>query len=709
MKRLTLALLLWAALSPSFAQQFDWQFAGKLSGSDVEKVFVDQGTVYVVAKGGLFALEEGAQDWKNLTESIAGGETYDAEIDSEGNFWVAIDGVGVYKSANGRQWERMGETESFESVGTLSLAINRAGHLFVGNNKGISRSKDGGLTWENIGDELGEKKVRDLLVGQEDEIYAFASLSGVYRSTDGGDSWQIRDNGLPTPLSLLFANFEQADDGTIYFSASNHGVYKSTNKGESWAQLPLPQQTVTTVASSTNDSDLYVSVNDRLWHSSDGGDGWTERQLDASILYVYRIFAQDNGQVYVSSCEDLWYSSDRGQTFSKSNGRQDGNIFGLLTDGDRTIYAATCRRLFRSQDDGQNWTELKNDTEARFTSLMWISPDGSLYNQAFTKDSDRKLLRSDDVGESWTVIGEELGETPFLTKFIPSENGIIFTMVQVNGKIFHSADYGTTWQEIPQPSAISRVDDIGLDSKGNLYVTGRNNFLYSSNDLGQNWRVVTRNSNVWEASQLFIGPDDELILIGIDKTFFISRNGGNTWSTSTEVRFGGEMLFSKTGDWYYTIESRDLIALYRSKDEGLTWEKVSDFDKYVIRGGIRELGAGEFLIATRTNGVLRNFETIFTSQQEIDRQAKRASLQANRPNPFHTQTEIAFQLTKAAHIQLKIFDALGREVSTIANERYAAGPHSLSWEASDREAGLYFYSLFENGRQVASRKMLLLR
>jgi hypothetical protein len=87
---------------------------------------------------------------------------------------------------------------------------------------------------------------------------------------------------------------------------------------------------------------------------------------------------------------------------------------------------------------------------------------------------------------------------------------------------------------------------------------------------------------------------------------------------------------------------------------------------------------------------------------------KAYALQQNYPNPFNPATEIAFALPKAGLVTLKIYDLLGRQVTTLVNRSMQAGDHRISFDASSLASGIYFYRL-ESGGFSATRKMVLLK
>jgi len=89
------------------------------------------------------------------------------------------------------------------------------------------------------------------------------------------------------------------------------------------------------------------------------------------------------------------------------------------------------------------------------------------------------------------------------------------------------------------------------------------------------------------------------------------------------------------------------------------------------------------------------------------------ALEQNYPNPFNPQTTIRYQLPKAAHVVLKIYNLSGQEVRTLVNARQPAGVNAVVWDGRDEfgkevSSGVYIYRL-QTGESVQSRKMSFVR
>jgi len=86
----------------------------------------------------------------------------------------------------------------------------------------------------------------------------------------------------------------------------------------------------------------------------------------------------------------------------------------------------------------------------------------------------------------------------------------------------------------------------------------------------------------------------------------------------------------------------------------------------------------------------------------------RFALEQNYPNPFNPSTTISFSLPFKSFVSLKVFDALGREVSILLAEELLAGTYSRQWNAAGLPSGVYF-SRLQAGSFTETKKLILLR
>lgn len=84
------------------------------------------------------------------------------------------------------------------------------------------------------------------------------------------------------------------------------------------------------------------------------------------------------------------------------------------------------------------------------------------------------------------------------------------------------------------------------------------------------------------------------------------------------------------------------------------------------------------------------------------------ALKQNYPNPFNPSTTVAFDLPKASHVEITIYNVLGQKVKTLAKGEMDAGSHSVVWDASDNSSGVYFYRI-DAGEFTQTKKMMMLK
>jgi hypothetical protein len=98
--------------------------------------------------------------------------------------------------------------------------------------------------------------------------------------------------------------------------------------------------------------------------------------------------------------------------------------------------------------------------------------------------------------------------------------------------------------------------------------------------------------------------------------------------------------------------------------------------------------------------------SIETNKQNL---IKTFELSSNYPNPFNPSTKIEFRLNRAADIDLKVYDLRGQEVSTLLKGNQSPGLYDLTFNGANLSTGVYFYTLFIDGKAADTHKMLLIK
>jgi len=237
----------------------DWQTMG-LTSQNVLTVKRHRGALFAgTFVAGLYRSTNNGATW-NAVGGFLGGVHSLAEL---GQLLFAANDNGLFVSSNGGTiW--MGTTMS--NPNQRAIAASAAGHLYAGDiDAVVYRSTDAGATWTQILD--GMSTISDILVTKNDFI--FVSLQsffnpGVLRSTDNGISWE---NVLPSVVAGWFA---VNSEGHIFLSTYNSYVYRSVDGGSTWQQLRTGMTTSSTLGIAVNDSGVVFvgTLNGQVYRSA---------------------------------------------------------------------------------------------------------------------------------------------------------------------------------------------------------------------------------------------------------------------------------------------------------------------------------------------------------------------------------------------------------------------------------------------------------
>jgi len=196
---------------------------------------------------------------------------------------------------------------------------------------------------------------------------------------------------------------------------------------------------------------------------------------------------------------------------------------------------------------------------------------------------------------------------------------------------------------------------------------------------------------------------------GINGSLFLTADGGATWQ---EIPSGtGESLVSvhfvdNNNGWI----AGDAGTILRTRDGGFTWqEQFSGIGSNTLtsvcfvdtmNGWVTGEG-GTILHTTDGGGVMEVIE--INSEMPTS-----YLLSQNYPNPFNPSTSIRWQQPELGILTLKIFDVLGREVTTLLNEERPAGEYEVEFIGNGLSSGVYFYQI-KAGEFIQTKKMLLIK
>ena len=376
-----------------------WSPTSGLGGKIVESFAIKGTTIYAtvglgLGGNGVWRSTDNGNTWQVVPSPIEnGGEAFvsdNAIIVAEDNFiWRSTD--------NGASWDVV---EQFALTGISSFA--RAGtKLFGASITGIETSTDNGASWSFEAFSNGAYSFSS----NGSTIY-LGSASKVFKSTDLGATWIDMSSGLGNGgiQALLF-------DGTTLFAgtpADAVGIFRSTNGGTSWdaaaSGLPIGK-TIRSLIS----FGAYLfggTEGDGIYRSSDHGDAWAKVDTNNNLLadqLVFTFCTKDNA-LFAGAANGIYKSTDGGTTFQRTLNGFPPNIgvfaWSLTASGGNVVAAVTVLfspseavdGIFYSSDDGSTWHQATLPITP--TAVTSVASDGSslAYAGVFGQSSSVKGL-----------------------------------------------------------------------------------------------------------------------------------------------------------------------------------------------------------------------------------------------------------------------------------------------------------------------------
>jgi photosystem II stability/assembly factor-like uncharacterized protein len=317
---------------------------------------------------------------------------------TRGNILVGTIGQGVMMSADdGESWTRASVRQGMHSdciVKALLADPRRPGVVYAGTDRGLYRSDDAGARWAFLDTPMTGSMVWSIAIDPVDASVMFAGVGtpskpGIYRSTDGGKSWEqlaveIADEcpnvGIPRPTGIAI---DPTDHRHVWVGLEVDGVRHSTDGGDTWTringQIPNPDvHNVLVVAGPPKT--VFTVVNDDVWRSLDDGKTWQPARARQVFPWHY----------------------PRGIAVRPDDPR---TVF--LTLGDST--PGRVGTVMRSRDAGATWQSLALPGQPN--SAIWtVTIPAAAPDTVLAASRYGYLYRSDDGGDSWRKLWREFGE-----------------------------------------------------------------------------------------------------------------------------------------------------------------------------------------------------------------------------------------------------------------------------------------------------------
>ncbi len=631
-------------VDPSFLSALEWRCIGPHRGGRVVAVAGDvsnPGVFYFGAcAGGVWKTTDGGVFWENVSDGFFNTAAVGALAVAESDPNVIYAGMGescirgnvchgdgVYGSTDaGKTWTHLGLADT-RHVSRVRVHPNDPNLVYVAAlgdpfspnpQRGIFRSKDGGGSWERVlfqGDRTG---AADLALDSRNPRNLYAALwetkrtpwslvsggpgSGLFKSTDGGDSWTDLSQAPGMPKGMkgrIGVAVSPAQPHRVWavIEAEDAGLYRSDDAGETWQRVSEDRNLLTRpwyynhVFADTHDPNTVYILNLSAWRSVDGGATFTQLTTphgDNHDLWIdpnnpQRMIEGNDGGACVSfNGGDTWssiYNQPTAQFYHLDVDSQfPYRVYGTQQDNTAmSVPSRSHKGAIPYSDCYQCGTSESghivvhpNDSNIVYSGAIGSSPGGG--GSLLRYDHRSGQVRSVTV---WPEVTSGHGakaakyrfQWTFPIAISPHDTNILYT---AGNHLFKSTDEGTSWEALSpdltrndvtkmEPSGGPlTLDDTGAEHYGTIFA-----FAESPHEPGVFWT----------------GSDDGLV--------HVSRNGGETWDDVTPPDLPEWALICAIEVSPHDAGAAYLAAtrykwgdqrpyLYKTQDYGETWQSVVD-------------------------------------------------------------------------------------------------------------------------------------
>ncbi|HEV8496855.1 MAG TPA: hypothetical protein VGQ56_08345, partial [Gemmatimonadaceae bacterium] len=607
-------------------------FGGRVD--DIEAVASDPRIIFVAsAAGGVFRSKNNGTTWDAVFDKY--GNTLSigdiAIAPSDPNVvWVGTGeannrqsstwGDGVYKSTDGgTTWRHMGLRET-QSIGRIVVDprnpdlvfVAVVGHLFGPNEeRGLYRTKDGGATWKKVLGVDANTGATDVVMSPDGRTllaatyqrrrreFGFAGSgpgSGLWRSTDGGDTWSRVTSGMPAgDLGRIGLDMAASDPNVVYAiieaSPPGGGVYRSDDRGATWVRKNSVNQRgnyFSQVRVDPQNPNHVWLLATALLASNDGGATFSGDSIAAYAHPDHHAMWIDPKQpqhVMLGNDGGVYFSYDNGRSWSYIDNLPISQFYDIAID-DREPYW-----IYGGAQDNGSWA-FPSATYSRggMTNLDVQNTGFGDGFQSAVDPLDRRFIHANSQnGRAFLadmVTREErfiqpvapAGQDPYRFNWntamqqSPNDPHALYIGAQ---KLLRSTDRGTTWQEI-SPDVTKHVSRAGL-SVGDGFPAGRS--LSANDGVSAYGNITTISESPNARGTIYVGTDDGNVQMTTD--------GGGHWTDLTSrfgmtpTRYVSKVYASRhdprtayvafDGHW----DDDEKPYLFKTTDGGASWTSIS--------------------------------------------------------------------------------------------------------------------------------------
>ena len=343
--------------------------------------------------------------------------------------------------------------------------------------------------------------------------------------------------------------------------------------------------------------------------------------------------------------------------------------------------------IIRSTDGGNNWATVDAGTTQTLRRVRWYSSSlvVALGNGGFA-------MKSSDKGTTWTMLNTGVTKSLLDVHFFDENNWLV---VGQSAQVLTTSDGGATWDD--EGNSTNNYNEIAFHGDFGVIVGNKGTLRVTTNG-GEKWRSRSSTSDL-ELTSVDIADDGTAVLVGANGTIVHTADTGRTWNA---VYASVPISALRLSGVRFLTPQRGVIVGYggiilETMDGGRNWtpqvsntqiniEAVAFADSRVGNSA----GWNATIMRTTSGGSLAvtQLGTARPSSLGID---------ATWPQPLsRSMTETAhikFDLPSTANVQLRVYDLLGREVSSLLSRDMNAGTWDITWNPSGLSKGVYLYHL----------------
>lgn len=584
--------------------------------------------------GGIWKTEDAGMTWKNVSDGQLKTASVGAIGICEADPAVVYVGMGehaprgvmtsygdgVYKSTDaGKTWQHLG-LDLTRHVAAVRVHPQNPDVAFVAAQgalhgaspeRGVYKTTDGGKTWKKVLFVDENTGCNDLSMDMTNPRILYASMwdyrrlpwqvqsggkgSGLYKSTDAGETWTKLEKGLPKELGKMGISVSRANPNRVFAviesdsQADKGGVFLSDDAGKSWNRVSKDHRTIQRAwyyieifADPVDENTVYV-LNTSVLKSIDGGKTFSTIPGSHGDHHNLWINPKNNKDLFLNNDGGGSVSFNGGKSWSMQNNQPTAQFYRVNADNRFPYYV-----YGGQQDNTSVMIASRSTTGSGITDKDWFpSAGGESAFLAFNPDDPRYVMGGSyqgtiEVLDQQTHEGKGIMVSPIQYQALQAKTmkyrfnwnaPIIWSKHEPNAfyhagnRLFKTTDLGKSWS-IVSPD-LTRHDSTKLGWGGAPYT--------NEGAGGENYATITYvQESPTEKGVIWTGSDDGLV--------YLTRDGGTTWTNVTPTGLPETLIncievspHDKATAYIATTRYKfnDFApAIYKTTDYGKTWAKL---------------------------------------------------------------------------------------------------------------------------------------